>query len=177
MTQRESSDRWRESISEADERPTNGGSLPLTVAIHRGILHCRKGEWHSGLHYLQVADGLDADMTLPGLYFSYLGLALARCQRRHEEATELCERGVAIQFYEPENFLNLAWVRLLARDRLGAITALERGLALDAKHAGLLDFQSKLGVRRAPVLRFLPRGHGINRFLGKMRYRLEAKQA
>lgn len=148
-----------------------GSVIPAPVAVHRGILHCRAGEWHSGLYYLLRADGSDADLTLPGLYYSYLGQALARCEQRHAEAIALCERAVAIQFYEPENFLNLAWSRFLARDRRGAVMAIERGLALDPRHAGLRLLQQRIGRRRAPVVSFLPREHPVNRFFGRLRQR------
>src|SRR5688572_30659514 len=54
------------------------GNLPMPVAVRRGIDHCRRGEWDEGLQYLLEADSSDDDQTLPGLYFSYLGHALAR---------------------------------------------------------------------------------------------------
>ena len=154
----------------ASESPS-GSVIPTPIAVHRGILHCRAGEWHSGLYYLLRAEEPDGETTLPGLYFSYLGQALARCEQRHAEAIALCERAVAMQFYEPENFLNLAWSRFLARDRHGAVIAVERGLALDAKHAGLRGLRQRIGARRPPVVSFLPREHPVNRYFGRLRQR------
>lgn len=150
--------------------PRHRSTLPTGVAASRGILHCRRGEWHSGLHYLQQVDASAGDVTLPGIYFSYLGLALARCQRKHDEAVELCERAVALGFYDPENYLNLAWSKMLAGDRSGALRAVERGLELDARHAGLSELQRRLGQRRTPVLRFLHRSHPLNVKLGRWRH-------
>ena len=38
--------------------------------------------------------------------------------------------------------------------------------------ARLQDEFSRLIVRRAPVLRFLPRNHAVNRMLGRMRHQI-----
>ena len=152
-----------------------GRTLPSAVAASRGILHCRRGEWHSGLHYLQQVELGGGDVTLPGLYYSYLGLALARCQRRHSEGIELCERAVSLGFFDPENFLNLAWARMLAGDRRGALDAVERGLKLESRHAALKELAQRLGRRRPPVLSFLPREHPLNRRLGQWRHRMTAR--
>ena len=151
--------------------------LPPSVAVVRGIAACRRGEWHSGLHYLRIAEERDGDVTLPGLYWSYLGLAVARCERRHDAALELCERAVTIEFFQPENFVNLAWVHLLSGNRRAAMAATERGRSLDAEHAGLREMAARLGSRRPPVLRFLRREHPINRSLGRWRHALEMRRA
>jgi tetratricopeptide (TPR) repeat protein len=164
-----------------DERDTRGrstvqvswhasGDLPVPVALRRGIDHCRRGEWDEGLQYLLEADVSDNDQTLPGLYFSYLGHALARRDQPAPEALSLCQRGVAAQPQEPDNLLNLAWACLLARDRVGAIEALDRGLAVSPRHAGFEQIRRKLGLRRPPVLRFLRRTHPVNHLLGRLRH-------
>ena len=161
----------------ADAAPadTTGRTLPSAVAASRGILHCRRGEWHSGLHYLQQVEQTSGDVTLPGLYWSYLGLALARCQRRHAEAVELCERAVSLGFFDPENFLNLAWARMLAGDRRGALASVEGGLRLEPGHPALLELAQRLGKRRPPVLPFLPREHPLNRRLGRWRHAMQSR--
>jgi tetratricopeptide (TPR) repeat protein len=152
-------------------------ALPSGVAAHRGILHCRRGEWHSGLHFLQQVETGVGEITMPGLYYSYLGLALARCEKRHAEAVELCERAVSLGFFDPENFLNLAWARMLAGDRQGALKAVARGLELEPDHDGLLGLQARLGRRRAPVLSFLPREHALNVKLGRWRHAMSQRRA
>lgn len=118
---------------------------------------------------------VDAD-KLPGAYHSYLGQALARCERRYAEGVAACRRGVELAFYEPDNYLNLAWVHVLARERDAAMAAIDGGLAIDAQHAGLLALKKRLGVRRKPVIGFLPRAHPLNRKLGKLRHTLEQKR-
>ncbi len=147
------------------------GELPVPVALRRGIDHCRRGEWDAGLQYLLEADVIDNDQTLPGLYFSYLGHALARRTETGPEAMSLCERGVAAQPDEPDNLLNLAWACILAKDRRGAIEALDQGLAVAPRHPGFEQVRRKLGLRRPPPIRFLRRSNPINHLLGRLRQR------
>jgi len=160
-----------------DDSTAGHAAIPSAVAVTRGINHCRKGEWYSGLHYLQMAHDHPEDMTLPGIAYSYLGVAVARCEQRHGDATALCEHAVDVGFFEPENYLNLAMVRVLARDRRGALAAIRRGLAVDARHPGLRDLQRELGQRRPPVLPFLSRSHPLNQWLGRMRHSWSLRHA
>jgi hypothetical protein len=46
---------------------------------------------------------------------------------------------------------------------------LKRGLMVDPRDAALLLEWRRLGVRRRPVLPFLPRRHLVNRVLGRVR--------
>lgn len=134
-----------------------------------GLDLCRRGQWHGGLYHLCQIDLADPRILLPGTFFSYLGLAYARCEHRYREGRELCERAVEIEFYEPENWLNLAWTCVLSRERRRACDALMRGLLIDPRHAGLRDLSRRLGVRRPPVLPFLKRRHPVNIVLGRWR--------
>lgn len=166
-------------MSAPERERASMATVPNSVAIVRGIYHCRRGEWHSGLHYLVKVGGTQptGDDAFPGLYYSYLGHALARCERRHAEALALCEHAVRLGFFEPENFMNLAWVRLLAGDRRGALDAIDAGLALDAQHAALRELSERFGRRRPPVLSFLPREHALNRKLGRWRHAWMTRRA
>ena len=157
--------------------PRGGATATTALAVIAvGISHCRRGEWYAGLHYLLRVNPRDGDVTLPGLYYSYLGHALARCEKQLARGVELCEHAVDVEFFQPENFLNLAWTRLLARDRRGAVSAMQRGLALAPAHVGLRQLAERLGSRRAPVLPFLPRTHVLNRRLGALRQALSVRR-
>ena len=156
--------------------PTRRAELTPAQAIWRGIFHCRRNEWHSGLYYFRMVE-CSGEVTLPGLYWSYLGHALSRAGHRHGEAIELCERAVSMEFFQPENYQNLAWVRLLSGDRRGALDALEQGRALDPSYAGWKELVRRLGARRPPVIRFLSRSHPLNRTLGRWRHALSQRRA
>lgn len=137
-----------------------------------GIASCRRGEWHRGLDRLRPLEPLAGRPDVPHLVLSYLGHALARCERKHAEGTALCERALEVEFFRAETWANLGWVRLHARDRRGAHDAVRRGLAIDPLDPGLLELARLLGRRRRPVLPFLRRQHPLNVALGRLRQAL-----
>lgn len=142
----------------------------IASALHRGIDCCRRGDWDQGLLYLgRVAEASDRS-SLPGLFYSYLGYGIARCQNRVAEGLKLCEHSVKLEFYQPENYLNLARTCLLGKDRPGAVRAIRRGLKIDSQHLELLALYRELGMREAPVLPFLQRSNPLNQILGRIRH-------
>lgn len=136
-----------------------------------GIEACRQGEWRRGLELLRrVADRKEPGAELPGLFYSYLGFGIARHDRRIREGVKLCEHAVKREFYQPENYLNLARTYLEANNRRKAMDAVVAGRQIDRRHPGLAQLHRELGVRKPPVLEFLDRDHFLNRLLGRMRH-------
>lgn len=137
--------------------------------LRRGIERCRQGDWETGLAFLgRVAEAEHS--ALPGLFYSYLGYGIALRQRRVQEGLKLCRHSVKIQFYEPENYVNLARTCLLAGDRPGAVRAVVDGLKVIRQHPTLLRLHRELGIRAAPVLPFLGRSNPLNLLLGRLRH-------
>jgi Flp pilus assembly protein TadD len=137
----------------------------------QGIELCRHGNWAKGLDLLgRVAEAEGRDFEPPSLFYSYLGYAVARQQKRFKEGVRLCEHAIKLEFYHPENYLNLARTFLLAGNRRGAHKALDTGLRLDPSHLGLKALQKEMGWRRPPVLRFLSRDNPLNQLLGRLRH-------
>jgi hypothetical protein len=131
---------------------------------------CRQGDWEVGLSFLgRIAEG-ERSSALPGLFYSYLGYGIALRQRRVQEGLKLCQHSVKIQFYEPENYVNLARTYLLAGDRPAAIRAVLDGLRVIRHHPDLLRLHQELGIRAQPVLPFLGRSNPLNRLLGRLRH-------
>ena len=138
--------------------------------IDSGIEHCRAGRWEKGADYLgYVAERTQGNLGNAGLYLSYLGCAIARVQKRTKEARALCEHAVKVEFFQPENWANLAEVLLLANRREEAVEAVQQGLKIDPRNERLHDLHRALGRRRRPVVRLLSRSNPINRLLGKVR--------
>lgn len=147
-----------------------------TQTLHLGIRACSQGEWSTGLAHLSCLEHW-ADThrgQVPGLFYSYLGHAAARCSGRKVEGLEMCLYAIEIEPGQPMNYLNLARFYILGHDRPQAVHTLRRGLALDPEHEGLLSFQRTLGVRRPPVIPFLSREHPLNCLLGRWRTRRSA---
>lgn len=148
-------------------------SVEVLDTLKQGIECCRRGDWNEGLRHLgRIAERGDASSGLPGVFYSYLGYGIALREQRVREGLKLCRHSVKVEFYQADNYLNLARTCLLARDRSGAVRAVRDGLKIDPHHAGLLAVQKDLGVRGQPVLSFLGRTHFLNQFLGKLRHAL-----
>lgn len=148
-------------------------SSEATRALQKGLDYCRRSEWDMGLLLLgRLAEGPERG-AMPGVFYSYLGYGIARCEQRMSEGMKLCRHAVKIEFYQPDNYLNLARTALLANDRKAAIEAVRAGLAIDPHYLDLLSLARELGVRRPPVLAFLSRNNPLNRLLGAVRHRLK----
>jgi hypothetical protein len=147
-------------------------SRETTEALQRGIGLCRRDDWDAGLKFLGRLAESDERAALPGLFYSYLGYGIARCEGRTAEGLKLCNHAIKVEFYQPDNYLNLARTCLLTKDRSGAVDAIRRGLAVDRNHVELKALARELGVRRPPVLTFLSRDNPLNYFLGWLRHRL-----
>jgi Flp pilus assembly protein TadD len=146
--------------------------IDLRETVDLGILHCQRGDWETGVALLRkAARKKQREMELPSLYYSYLGYGAAFLDGERRDGLRLCKHAVQIAPQEPDNYLNLARVYLLAGDRRHAVAAVQRGLILEPRHGGLLALRRKLGYRRKPVFSFLSRDSWINRWLGRRRHR------
>lgn len=105
-------------------------------------------------------------------YASYYGLSLALSSNRLKDAEALCMHAVKLDAYHSELFHNLGRVRVMLRDRKGALAAFKQGLSLDRNDAKIHKALTKMGTRRPPVLGFLSRQHPLNKYLGLLLARL-----
>ena len=103
-------------------------------------------------------------------YMSYLGVVLARSERKWGEAEKLCDSAVRLKRNQAQLYLNLAEVYATAGRREEAVEALQAGLKFARRDIRLNIAMNKLTNRRSPVLSFLGRKHPINRSLGKLRH-------
>jgi len=104
-------------------------------------------------------------------YLSFLGLSVARAERKWDQAVEFCEIAVQLKRQEAQFRLNLAEVYQLAGRRTQAIDTLDAALDLFSHDERLKRARSRVEKRRSPVLSFLNRDHVLNRHLGKLRHR------
>jgi len=104
-------------------------------------------------------------------YISYLGVILARSERRWAEAEQLCDSAVRMKRSHAQLYLNLAEVYATAGRREDAVDALQAGLKFARRDVRLSLALNRLTERRQPVFSFLNRKHPINRQLGLLRHR------
>ena len=134
----------------------------------QGIKLLRNGQSDEAVEYLQHAAELKQQNPF---YLSFLGVSVARAQKKWAAAVKLCGTALSLRRTEAQFYLNLAEVYVSAGRREDAVAVLDRGLfyLVDAR---IRRARANLGKRRAPVLPFLERDHFLNRGLGKLRHRL-----
>lgn len=131
------------------------------------------------LAFQRAQRAIAADNTLAGLtamekalrevdnpaWYSYLGYCIARERGQVAKGLEMCQVSLAQEPDNPDHYLNMGKVLLLAGDTRGAIGLFRRG---EQRWGGaVFGLQLKsLGVRAAPVIPFLGRGNPVNKFLG-----------
>jgi len=142
----------------------------LTVVCERGLEACRRGDFEEGMvDLLWLIQGKQAK-NLPSVAYSYLGYGVARYKRNVAQGMRLCKHAIKLEWFQPDNYLNLARAcELSDKYKREAVEAVRDGLKVDPDHPELLAMQRRLGFRQAPVLSFLPRGSFLNRMLGSLR--------
>jgi hypothetical protein len=139
-----------------------------------GVVAARDERWRDALNLLtEVAQRAESRGNLPGLFYTCLGVAIARCEGQRRDGLELCRYGMRIQPEEPDNYWNLATLYVMLGRRQAAVRELEAGLELDPGHPRLRELYRRIGVRRRPPLPFLSRQHPLNVVIGQIRHRLE----
>ena len=146
--------------------------------VEIGIRQCRDGQLEDGYKTLKVvAENGESTVELPGRYYSYLGLCVAGFEGRYNEGVKLCQKGVELEFFQPDNYVNLARTYMMLKSRRLALRAIRDGLRVDSRNRTLLDLKRELGVRKRPVVPFLHRDHGVNQMLGRWRHRMNETPA
>ncbi len=109
---------------------------------------------------------------------SFYGYLIARQKSNIQDGLLWCQEALkrALRAHLPEInlaliYLNLGRVHLLNNDRRSAIRAFKTGLGYDPDNKEINRELVSLGVRKPPVIPFLPRSHPINKYLGKLRHR------
>jgi tetratricopeptide (TPR) repeat protein len=103
-------------------------------------------------------------------FMSFLGLSIARAQRKWEQASDLCELAVQLKPKEIQFYLNLGEVYASSGRRERALDKLDDALELFGEDARLRQARSKVQNRRTPIVPFFGRAHFLNRELGKLRH-------
>lgn len=105
-------------------------------------------------------------------YLSYYGLCIALSREDYDSALRLCERAVKMDSNNPVNRVNLGKVYKLQGENSTAYDIFLKAWKLDKSHPCAATELSRMGVRRPPVLSFLPRSHWLNKRLGMLRTKI-----
>lgn len=139
--------------------------------FRRGRNHLEAGNLRSAFEHLRSAHAAEPDNPR---YQSFYGLALGLAEGRFHAAQDLCRSAVKADSFDSDLYHNLARVHLALGEKLDCMRYLKGGLMVDPRNAALRKELRDLGVRRPPVLSFVRRDHPLNRWLGKLRYRLSS---
>ena len=119
----------------------------------------------------EVAIGLfEADSTYAhdATSMSWYAVCLARIGGRFNRAMALGKAAVLKEFCNPEMYLNLGRVCLMAGDKRGAVAAFKEGLVFEPGSSTIRAEIRLLGIRRVPPISFLRRSNPVNRFIGQV---------
>lgn len=133
-----------------------------------GIGFLKNGYANSALPHLRRA--VETERHNP-YYLSFLGLSIARAERKWDEAVKLCETALSLKRNELQLYLNLAEVYVACGRRVSAVDTLDKAIDSFGREPRLVKARSRVEVRRSPLVPFLRRQHFVNVGLGKLRHR------
>ena len=146
-------------------------------ALHDGVEACRRGDWRTGFTILtRLAQEQEGEGGLPGYFYSFLGVAMAKVEGRKKEGLQLAQYATQLAPRDPVNRLNLARAFLIAHKRVPAIKQIEKGLKLKPLDRDLHQLKKEVGWRRPPAIRFLSRGHFLNKWIGKITWQAQQQR-
>jgi tetratricopeptide (TPR) repeat protein len=106
-------------------------------------------------------------------HLSQFALALAAHTKQIEPSIALCQEAVKKEPKNPEHFLRLGTVYLVAGRKKEAIRIFRLGLRV-GRNPTIVRWLQVLGDRKKPLIPFLSRTNPLNKYLGKIRMRLTA---
>lgn len=101
-------------------------------------------------------------------HLSQFALALAQYTGNDKAAVALCQEAIRSEPRNPNHFLRLGTIYLVAGRKKEAVRIFNLGLRV-GRHPGITRMLQALGQRDKPVLPFLARTNPLNKYLGKMR--------
>lgn len=132
--------------------------------VERGIELAKSGLYTDALTVFDQ----NLAFTQSPIAMSYYALCLASAEGFHDKAVSMCLMAAEKEFYNPEIYLNLGRVFLIDGQKSIAMKSFRKGLGYDTSHGGIVEEIRRLGIRRAPVVSFLPRNNAVNRLLGML---------
>ncbi len=133
-----------------------------------GLTLLRDNYSDKALEHIQRAAELEKNNPY---YMSYLGVALARTERRWADAERMCDTAVRMKRNQAQLYLNLAEVYMASGRKEDAREALIAGMKYARRDIRLNIAMAKLTPRRSPVFTFLERKHPLNRHFGMLRHK------
>jgi hypothetical protein len=103
---------------------------------------------------------------------SNFGLTLVLVEGDRQRGIRFCEEAVRRGLITSESLVNLARALVVTRNKEQAVRALRKAMELSPSDPRLGQEFAALGLRRPPVLGWFPREFFLNKWLGKLSWRL-----
>lgn len=139
----------------------------------------RKGNAKSALNTLKISlEKFPGDPFL----LSYYGCLIALVEGKTREGIQMCENAIkelnhsmpfGTEFFYPVFYLNLGRAHLKDQNKEAAISAFTEGLRHGPDNRDLLWELKKIGTRRKPLVPFLERSNPVNKYIGKLLYKIK----
>jgi tetratricopeptide (TPR) repeat protein len=98
---------------------------------------------------------------------SLMGYSLAKQSGQLKEGIALCEKAISLSPNQPEHYLNLGRIYLMANKKEPAIRIFKTALRI-RKDTRIINELKRLGIRKQPFVRSLSRNHPLNIVAGKV---------
>lgn len=138
--------------------------------FRRALEALAAGETRSALALLERALKLNDNPS----WHSYLGYCIAKERGQVKKGADLCFACLELEPDNPDHYLNLGKVHMVAGRKPDALGVLRQGMAVGGSKE-IIDLLIQLGTRKPPVLSFLSRDHLLNRVLGIILSRLRLR--
>jgi predicted Zn-dependent protease len=109
-------------------------------------------------------------------HLSFGGLVVATEEGDVKTGLAWCERALELAFYDPQMYINLARLHEQTGWKTQAAQVLRKGLRIEPGNKKLLAEINRVNPRTPNAIRGLPRNHPVNRYLGKLRSGVSAKE-
>ncbi len=133
----------------------------------QGMESMKSGDTRGALEHLESAVSMDRN----ALYCSNLAICLAKEKREFKKAVSLCNEAIKKDPKNALHFLNLGRVYVMADQKKEALRIFSMGLRF-GKNNEIITEMRKFERRRRPFFSFLPRENSLNKFLGKITYKM-----
>lgn len=132
-----------------------------------GMESLRNGDAGAALDCLEKAVILERKP----LYCSNLAICLAKEKKEFKKAISLCNEAIKKDPKNALHFLHLGRIHLMANQKRDAIRIFNLGLRFGENREIIAEL-NKFEMRRQPLIPFLARENPVNRFLGKLTYKM-----
>ena len=116
--------------------------------------------------FKKVLESIDEHHEEYNSVSSYYGLAQVLASNKN--GLLVCRDAASNEVFDGEVFLNLACAEWHSNNRKRAVDAIRHGVKIDAGNNQLNHACAKLDCRKKCCFGFLPRGHKLNRIVGRL---------